>query len=111
MSVTATMATMPDTEKDVLGIYSDNCDNCSHLRPDKVGAKAFIKCHYDKGNKYCPASEVIIVVVGKAYRMAEQVRKARERRDASAEAVVMAQVAKCHTAIQSKFYDSLENGE
>lgn len=99
------------SDKDYLSLYSVNCDNCSHLRPDKEGAKAFIKCHYEKGNKYCPASEVRIVVVGQAYRMAEQVRKARERRDAAAEATIMAQVAKCHEAVQSKFYDALENGE
>jgi len=99
------------SDVDYLSLYSENCDKCSHLRPDKQGAKAFVRCHISRGNKYCPASEVRIVVVGKAYRMAEQVRLARERRDAATEAKIMAQVAQCHEAVQSKFYDALENGE
>lgn len=94
--------------KNVVHIYSDNCHLCGHLDPDKK--TKFKSCHYIKGNNpYCPASEVKIVVIGKAYRYAAQVIDAREKHDVTAEAKILGLVAKWSKEFQAKFYHILEN--
>jgi hypothetical protein len=98
-----------DTEhqKEHLALYSSSCKVCGHLDPQEP--KKFSSCHYSKGNVHCPAAEIQIVVVGKAYRYAQQVLAARNLRDASAEARILAIVAKQSAAFQERFYAALEN--
>jgi hypothetical protein len=96
-----------DTEKEFIAVYSDNCTNCSHLIPSKP--KKFSTCHFSKGNVYCPASELKIVVVGKAYRYAKIVLNARTVRDAKTEARILGTVAKQSQEFQERFYAALEN--
>ena len=76
---------------------------------DPSEATSFVKCHFSKGNKHCPASELVIVVVGQAIRWAGLVIAARERRDPKAEARILAQVAKQPVSFQERFYSALEN--
>jgi hypothetical protein len=93
--------------KEHLALYSNNCKRCRHLDPSEP--TAFAKCHFSKGNKYCPASELQIVIVGQAYRYAGLVIAAREHRDPKAEARILAIVAKQPGAFQERFYSALEN--
>lgn len=95
----------PD-RRDRLALYSIKCKKCKHLDPAEK--TAYMNCHHSKGNKYCPAKGVQIVVVGRAYRLAEQCRAARDRRDAQKEAAVMASVAKENEAFRERFYTALE---
>jgi hypothetical protein len=92
--------------RDYLALYSTKCKKCQHLDPAEK--TAFVNCHFSKGNRYCPARGVQIVVVGRAYRLAEQVRRARQKRDAEKEARVMALVAKETEAFRERFYTALE---
>ena len=87
-------------------IYSNNCLKCSHLVDTAV--KAYNVCHYSKGNIACPASEVKIVVVGKAISLAEKVKQARSERNIGAEARILTQVALMSSAFQERFYSELE---
>jgi hypothetical protein len=96
-----------DITKEHLRLYSTNCKRCAYL--DAQETKRFSSCHYSKGNKECPASELQIVIVGKAYRYAQHVLAARGNRDADAEARILATVAKQSTAFQERFYAALEN--
>lgn len=104
---------MANTEKEardtreVLGLYSNDCLKCSHLV--EGGKKAFAKCHHSKGNTYCPAQEVKIVIVGQAKKLATRVIKARDKRDLTAEARLLNSVASKSKEFQSKFYDILES--
>lgn len=100
------MSVTKDT-REKIAIYSENCLLCKHFVSSKK--KAWSVCHYTKGNQDCPASEVQLVVVGKAYRMARQVLSARDGRDAEAEAKLLAIVAKETEAFQERFYFALEN--
>jgi hypothetical protein len=99
--------TLSDTEKERVAIYSDNCFECRHLVPSKT--KKFSSCHFTKGNPHCPAQGVLLVVVGKAYRYAQQVLQARTARDAEAEGRILAVVAKQSPEFQERFYAALEN--
>ena len=96
-----------EKEKEFLQLYSTNCKCCSYL--DAQEKKKFTACHYTKGNPHCPAAEIQIVVVGKAYRYAQHVLQARNSRDAEAEARILATVAKQSPAFQERFYAALEN--
>lgn len=91
--------------RDYLALYRPECKACSHLDPAETTA---YPCHFSTGNRYCPAKGVQIVVVGRAYRLADQVRKARERRDAVREAQIMRKVAKETEAFRERFYKALE---
>jgi hypothetical protein len=95
----------PD-RRDRLALYSTKCKRCKHLDPAEK--TAFKNCHFSTGNKYCPAKGVQMVVVGRAYRLAEQCKAARDRRDAVKEAQVMASVAKENEAFRERFYTALE---
>lgn len=88
-------------------IYSALCKKCGHLDPDEP--KKYSNCHFSKGNKFCPAAEVQIVVVGKAQKYAQQVRAARAKRDARAEAKILALVGAKSTAFIERFYFYLED--
>lgn len=93
--------------KELLALYSTNCLKCSHLV--ETATFAFIKCHYSKGNKQCPASEISIVIVGKAEALAKRVLKARLNRDFAVESSLLAIVGKESVAFQAKFVEFLEN--
>lgn len=55
----------------ILTLFSDDCLKCGHLCE---GAKEFFdKCHHTNGNEYCPASEIKIVIAGKAQQWARAV--------------------------------------
>jgi hypothetical protein len=94
--------------KEHLAIYSRLCKRCGHLDPDEQ--KKYSKCHHTKGNTLCPASDIQIVVVGKAQRYAKQVLAARAARDAQVEAQILLEVNKQSGAFQERFYHYLENG-
>ena len=96
-----------DEVKEYLKIYSTNCKSCYHLDPQET--KKYSSCHYSKGNKQCPAAEIQIVVVGKAYRYANIVLAARNNRDAKAEARILSIVSKQSSVFQERFYAALEN--
>lgn len=96
----------PD-KRDHLALYSSNCKICKAL--DASERKTFRKCHYTAGNRHCPASEVRIVIVGQAYRMAEQVLRARAVRDAEAESKILTAVATHDPDFRERFYHALEN--
>jgi len=93
--------------KEYLQLYSTSCKTCAHLDPQET--KKYTNCHYTKGNKHCPASEIQIVVVGKAHRYAKLVLAARNNRDPKAEGRILATVAKQSPAFQERFYAALEN--
>jgi hypothetical protein len=93
--------------KEFLQLYSASCKTCNHLDPQET--KRYSSCHYTKGNKHCPASEIQIVVVGKAYRYAHLVLAARNKRDPKAEGRILSIVSKQSPAFQERFYAALEN--
>lgn len=93
-------------EKDLLAIYSENCLKCGHFVQGV--SRKFKDCHESKGNKQCPASEVEVVVVGKAAVYASKLLKAQDRRDAVGTAKIFAYVAKQPAGFQAKFYDAIE---
>lgn len=95
-------------EREMLALYSTNCLKCSHLV--ETGTTAFTKCYFKSGNTLCPASEVKLVIVGKALSIARRVSKARENRDTALEARLITEVSKGSEAFRSKFYQYLENG-
>lgn len=92
-------------KKEYLALYSTNCLKCRHLCPDAT--KKYSKCHHTNGNPDCPASEIQMVVVGRAYRLAASVIQARRKRDASLEAEVMVEVSNGSKAFQDRFYSRL----
>lgn len=96
-------------EREHLALFSQDCKRCKHLDPAEK--TAYTQCHFSKGNEYCPASDIQIVVVGAAYRLAKQLRAARDQRDATTEARIMAKVAKETEAFQERFYQAIETGE
>ncbi len=100
---------MVDKQKDHLGLYSVNCKRCQYLDPDET--KKFTQCHYSKGNEFCPAEEIQIVVVGKAQKLAQQVLTARQSRNIEAESKILGQVALKNAAFVERFYYFLEQGQ
>jgi hypothetical protein len=95
-------------ELEHLALYSADCMTCSHLC--ETGITAHEKCHYNKGNRLCPAAEVRIVIVGEALTYARRVLRARDRRLPEKEARLMKYVAAQSPAFQSRFYEYLDNG-
>lgn len=81
---------------------------CKHLC--ETGVRDFQDCHFSKGNKLCPASEVRLVVVGEALTYARRVLRARDKRHPKREARLMKYVAAQSAAFQSRFYEYLDNG-
>lgn len=86
---------------DHLSLFSKNCKVCKSLDPDEV--RLFPTCHYDKGNKECPAQEIQLVVVGQAQRWATLVLKARVANNINTEVKILLAVAKRSKAFQQKF--------
>lgn len=89
-------------------LYSANCMTCKHLI--ETGTREFQDCHFSKGNKQCPASEVRIVIVGEALDYARRILRARDKRMPNREARLMKHVAAQSAAFQSRFYEYLDNG-
>lgn len=98
---------MAKDTRERFAIYSRKCKTCKHLDPGET--KAYIVCHFSKGNTHCPAQGVQMVVVGAAYRLARQVLAARDRRDAKEEARILALVAKEIPEFQERFYSAIEH--
>lgn len=97
-----------EANKEYLSLYSRDCKTCGHLDPEEV-ADPDIKCHYSTGNRWCPASEIQIVVVGEAQRMAQRVLRARSRRDADVEAKIMSRLKSKSEAFRERFYFYIES--
>ena len=87
-----------------LALYSRNCKFCSHLDPEET--KKF-KCTTAHGNTECPAQEIQFAVVGKAKRLAVDVKAARRDGDISREVLILNRVGKRTKAFQQKFNDWL----
>ncbi|BAG41776.1 hypothetical protein [Ralstonia phage phiRSL1] len=100
--------TMQPDKREHLSVYSKLCKSCGHLDPDEP--KKYSKCHHSKGNEFCPAAEVQIVVVGRALKYAKQVLAARRQRDAKGEAKILQLVTQQSAAFVERFYAYLENG-
>lgn len=96
----------PKPMKEALAVYTPKCLRCSHLVDG--AKKAFVKCHFSKGNSECPAQEVRIVPVGQALRFARAVMKARNSRDVEKEAELLKVVSAKSKEFQSRFYDFLQ---
>lgn len=94
--------------KEHLALFSTNCKHCHYL--DSSETKKY-KCHYTKGNEFCPASEIQIVIVGKAHKYAKQVLAARHSRDPQAEVRILSLVQKQSKEFIERFYFYLENLE
>lgn len=95
-------------ELEYLALYSNDCMTCKHLC--ETGVRDFQDCHFSKGNKLCPASEVRLVIVGEALTYARRVLRARDKRQPKREARLMKYVAAQSAAFQSRFYEYLDNG-
>lgn len=91
-----------------LALYSENCIKCKHLVT--TAEKCYNKCHFSKGNSFCPAAELQIVVVGKAARWAKLVKEAREKRDILTEYKILSKVKDEPKPFVERFYHYLENG-
>lgn len=96
-------------ETDYLALYSANCLTCKHLCPD-TGVREFEDCHFEAGNKQCPAKGVKVVVVGEALDYARKVLRARDKRKPKLEARLMKHVGLQPATFQDRFYKYLENG-
>lgn len=97
----------PKALRESLAVYSNKCLKCSHLVDG--AKKAFVQCHFTKGNAECPAAEVRIVAVGQAVRYAKAVLKARTKRDLEKEAGLLNKVSLRSKEFQSRFYDVLKS--
>jgi uncharacterized Fe-S radical SAM superfamily protein PflX len=96
-------------KRERFGIYSEDCLRCKSLVPSAT--EKFEACHFSKGNKFCPASEVQVVVVGKALDYAKRVLAARQKRHIKTEAKILNLVANEPEAFRERFYAFLENPE
>ena len=90
---------------DHLILYSRNCKKCKLLDPEEE--TTFKKCSYVSGNTECPASDVQIVVAGKARRYAAMVVKSREEGDLKKEVSLLRKVSQTPLAFQLKFKEWL----
>ncbi len=87
-----------------LALYSRNCKRCKSLDPEET--REFDKCHFNNGNKECPAQEVQLAVVGEATRFANAVKKARSNGLIAQEVMLLQRVAKRSPAFQQKFREA-----
>ncbi len=87
-----------------LALYSRNCKFCSHLDPEETRK---FTCTAKNGNTECPAQEIQFAVVGKAKRLAADVRAARLDGDIGREVLILNRVGKRTKAFQQKFNDWL----
>jgi hypothetical protein len=93
--------------KERVALFSKLCKKCGHLDADEP--KRYSKCHYSKGNEFCPAGEIQLVIVGKAHKYAQQVIAARNARDVGAEARILQLVEKGSKDFIERFYFYLEH--
>ncbi len=99
------MTNADSDDLEYLEVYSRKCLRCSHL---VEGAKqTYEECHYLQGNEDCPASEVRIVVTGKAARAARLIMKAREERNPAREAQILQEMANESPAVLHQLYTRL----
>jgi hypothetical protein len=56
-------------------LYNANCLSCVSLNPS--GEKTFTKCHYTKGNPFCPAKDIKLAFVGEQAIFAERIKRAK----------------------------------
>lgn len=89
---------------DYLALYSKNCKRCKFLDPEEE--QGFEKCHFNSGNKECPAQEVQFAITGEAKRFAEAVKRARAAGDIAREVEILNEVAKRPPAFQHKFREA-----
>lgn len=61
-------------------LYNANCLSCTSLNPS--GDKTFSKCHYTKGNPFCPASDIKLAFVGEQKIWAMKLNQAKTKGDA-----------------------------
>jgi hypothetical protein len=88
---------------DHLALYSRNCKFCKSLDPDEI--KEFPACHYDTGNKDCPAIDVQLAVVGLVGRHALEFNTAKKTANIGKQASILQLVAKKSQAFQFKFQE------
>jgi hypothetical protein len=98
---------MKEKQRESLALFSRRCKTCKHLDPEE--SKAWVSCHFTKGNEHCPAQEIQFIIVGEAYRLAKQILLARDVRNAAEEAKILAKVARESQTFQERFYAALEN--
>lgn len=60
-------------------LYNANCLSCTSLNPS--GDKTFSKCHYTKGNPFCPASDIKLAFVGEQKIWAMKLNQAKAKGD------------------------------
>ena len=89
---------------DYLALYSRNCKKCKHLDPEEP--REYSKCHFNNGNKECPAQEVQLAVVGEAKRFAAAVKDARSAGLIAREVELLQEVAKRPSAFQHRFREA-----
>lgn len=90
-------------------IYSNDCFTCPHAIAGASVEEANKECHYSRGNRYCPASQVIFVVSGEAFALASKLHQARDRRDAAAEAEILILASRLNDYARERFYAAVEN--
>ena len=86
---------------DHLALYSRRCKFCKSLDPDEK--REFPECHYERGNKECPAQEVQIAVVGKVTRYVKEYARARSTGNLADQSKILELVSKKSPAFQFKF--------
>jgi hypothetical protein len=84
-----------------LALYSQKCKDCKSLDPE--ASNLYTSCHFENGNKECPAQEVQLVVVGLASRLAKEFVAAKVNADLSAQSKILQRVSTKTRAFQHKF--------
>jgi hypothetical protein len=90
---------------DHLALYSRNCKICQYLDPEEK--QKFEKCHFNKGNKDCPAKEIQFAIVGMARRASEEFKKAKAEQNITKQRKILEAVEKRSSAFRQKFTDWL----
>lgn len=93
-------------EKEYLAVYSEKCLRCSHFV--EGAQRTYTKCHFSKGNSYCPAKEVRVVIAGRMKYLKKKLESARHACNAEMESEVWIEVAKQSEAFKRRFYQILE---
>lgn len=80
-------------ELEYFALYKPECLNCKSL-VGSLGKLVKQNCHYSKGNKECPASEVRIIVTGRLERMARALKQAQLANDVARQLRILNAVKK-----------------
>lgn len=78
------------------------CKFCKHLDDSETTS---YNCY---GTKRCPATEVMLVVENRVYRIVKAVLEARAEKDLEKEAHCLRVVAKMSDAFKQRFFEMLE---